>query len=351
MTKVLLGYTGKLDTTICMHWLVNVKKYKVIACSAQIGQPEYLNPLGEQAVDEGAVSSYVIDVREQFVREYVFPVLHAQVEYELGYNLAHALSRPIIAKELVKYAGEEDCEFIALGCRPYGNDYIRFEKCISALAPDIKIIYPLVELGLKDLKSDYEYAKREKLRFFAADYDVSQNVWGRCIVSDEPYDLNKKVAESAFYWTVPPEKAPEEGTVIEIGFENGYPVKLNNIKYLPVKLIETLNILGGKHGIGRISVIENMIGGRKRREFYELPAFVLLLTAHKFLEMATLDAKIIHFKSSLSQKLANIIYEGDWNTDLRCALLSFFDSFRQKVSGSVQVKLYRGNVFVLGVTT
>ena len=351
MPKVALAYSGSLDTTICVHYLRHHKGLKVYTFSANLGQPEDLAPLAEKAVDVGASAANLADLREKFARDYIFPCIRANAVYEQGYFLFSALSRPLIVEELVRIADDEGCEALAHGSRGIGNDMLRIENCIRAIAPSVRVITPLVELGLRSPKDDLEYAKKTGLtppRDVRASYNVEQNLWGNNIQLRDMCDTWEEPPKDTYLLTVPPEEAPAKATVIEIDFKQGDPVAVNGQALDPVRLIEELNQLGGKAAVGRFDVVENRISGLKTREIYESPAAALLLTAHRALESITLEREVLHFKDSLSQRYADLVYEGKWFLSVRQGLDAFFAKVNENVTGTVRLSLCRGAIMVVG---
>ncbi|MFN7181379.1 MAG: argininosuccinate synthase [Planctomycetota bacterium] len=342
--KVVLGYTGKLDTEIALYWLSKIKKYEVYACSIQIGQQEYLNPLGEQAIDGGARSSYVIDLKNEFANNYVCPAIFAQVIYESGYNLCHALSRPLIAKELIRYAYEEGITKIALGCRGLGNDHIRFEKCINALSSDFEIIFPLKELKLKNIEDDKKFAKEHKLGNYDEYVDIDQNIFGRTIsLSDNLYKIHN-MPGNVFFWVNNIQNAPEQPIEVVIEFRKGIPVKLNKERLPSFQILENLNILAGKCGIGKIFTIENSLLGRKIYECYEIPASIVLYKAIEFLKELVFNHKTLQIDRMLSGMLSALIYTGDWFSSATEGILAFYKKLRKYVNGEITLELFKGNI-------
>jgi argininosuccinate synthase len=351
MPKVALAYSGSLDTTICVHYLRHVRGMKVYTFSVNVGQPEYLAPLAERAVELGAAAAHLADLREKFVRDYIFPCIRANAIYEQGYFLFSALSRPLIVEELFKIAEDEGCEFLAHGSRGIGNDMLRIENCIRAVAPSMKVLTPLVELGLRSPKDDLEYAKKTGIKFESEKqtvYNVEQNLWGNNIQLRDMKDTWEEPPKDTYILTVPPEDAPAKPVVIEIDFRGGDPVGVDGEELGPVKLIETLNKIGGRCAVGRFDTVENRISGLKTREIYESPAAAILLTAHRALESITLEREVMHFKESLSQRYADLIYEGKWFLVVREGLDAFFGKINEKVTGTVRLGLCRGALTVTG---
>jgi len=346
--KVALAYSGSLDTTICVYYLRAIRGLKVFSFSANLGQAEDLQPLVERALQIGAEAAHIADVREKFAQEYVLPCVRAQAVYEGGYHLFSAISRPLILEEVVKIAREEGCEYVAHGSRGLGNDMIRFQNGLRALAPDIKAVAPLEEIKLTAPHMDVEYAKKHNIKFEEPTktlYNMEQNLWGVNIQMphDRPWP---EPPRNTYVWTVPVSETPAKEEIVDIEFADGNPVKVNGQAMAPVALIEELNRIGGRHGVGRYDVIENRIIGRKTREIYEAPAGEILLRAHAALESLVLDKETLHFKPLLSQKYAELAYEGHWFSPLRGSLDSFFGGLNSRVTGLVRVGLHHGNATI-----
>ncbi len=351
MPKVALAYSGSLDTTICVHYLRHVKGMKVYTFSANLGQPEYLAPLAERAVELGAAAAHLADLRDKFAREYIFPCIRANAIYEQGYFLFSALSRPLIVEELVQIADDEGCEYIAHGSRGIGNDMLRITNCIRAVSPAMKVLTPLVDLGLRSPKDDLEYAKRNGIKFESEKHEarnVEQNLWGNNIQLREMKDTWEEPPKDTYILTSPPEDAPAKPTVIDIDFRHGIPVALDGEDISPVQIIEELNKLGGRASVGRFDVVENRISGLKTREIYESPAAAILLTAHRALESITLEREVLHFKDALSQRYADLVYEGKWFLATREGLDAFFSKINENVTGTVRLSLCRAAITVTG---
>ncbi|MBI2901110.1 MAG: argininosuccinate synthase [Planctomycetes bacterium] len=351
MPKVALAYSGSLDTAICVHYLRHVKGMKVYTFSANLGQPEYLEPLAEQAVDLGATAANLADLRDRFARDFIFPSLRAGAVYEQGYFLFSALARPLIVEELLQVAEEEGCDFIAHGSRGIGNDRIRLDNCIRALAPDAQVLTPLVDLNLKGPVDDIAYAREHGIAIAserAVLFNVEQNLWGNNVQVPNLRDTWEELPRDTYILTVPQTEAGARPTVLEIGFERGVPVSVDGEELSPVKLVEMLNKIGGRCAVGRFDVVENRISGRKTRELYEAPAAAILQAAHQALEAITLDKETQHFKAALSPKYAELVYEGKWFLPLREGLDCLFARLSEKVTGDVRVSLFRGNLTILG---
>lgn len=348
MAKVALAYSGSLDTTICVYYLRAIRGLKVFSFSANLGQAEELQPLVERALQLGATAAHIADLRDKFAQEYVLPCVRAQAVYEGGYHLFSAISRPLILEEIVKIAREEGCEYVAHGSRGIGNDMIRFQNGLRALAPDLKAIAPLEEIKLISPEMDIEYARKHNIRFGEPSktlYNMEQNLWG--VNVQIPHDKTwPEPPANTYVWTVPLPSTPSKEDVLEIEFEAGNPVRIDGQPLAPVPLIEELNQRGGRAGVGRYDVIENRILGRKTREIYEAPAAEILLTAHAALESLVLDKETLHFKPLLSQKYAELAYEGHWFSPLRRSLDDFFDQLNSRVSGKVRLGLLHGNVSI-----
>lgn len=352
MEKVVLAYTGGLDTSVCIHWLKNTKGLRVITFEADLGQGQYLEPISERALATGAEVAHTEDLRETFALEYIFPSLRANAEYESGNPLGQALSRPLIASAVVKKALDEGCRYVAHGCTPKGNDQARFEASIAALAPRLKIIAPQREWHLKTRQDELEYARKHGLPVrMTADspYNIDRNLWCASIIGYATLeDLWQEPPGDVFLTTKGPEDCPDKPLVTTIGFERGAPVSVDGKPRAPVPLIETLNQMGGENGVGRLDAVENRLMGIKSRAIYEAPAATILHRAHRALEDLTLSRDVAHFKARLSQRYAELVYDGLWFSDLRRALDAFFLETQRYVTGEVRVKLYKGSCTVLG---
>lgn len=348
MVKVALAYSGGLDTAICAYWLKNVKGFKVYTFSANIGQFTHLEPLAEQAIELGAIAAHIADIREKFICDFIHPCIRANAQYEQGYYLSSALSKPLIIQELVNIAKDEGCEFIAHGSRSIGNDSIRIENCIKVLALELGILTPLGDIGLTTPQEDISYAKSHNIKIRSERetiYNMEQNLWGSNFQIRNK-DLWEKPPQDTYFLTTPVEESPNKVTNVEIEFEMGLPLGLNGERLPPVKLIDKLNKIGGQNAIGRYDVIENRLSGIKTREIYEAPAATILYTAHKILESITLEKELVHFKDNLSYQYGKLVYEGKWFTPLREGLDAFFKNIQEKVSGIIRLNLYKGNLTV-----
>ncbi|MBE7053881.1 MAG: argininosuccinate synthase [Ruminococcaceae bacterium] len=351
--KVVLAYSGGLDTSIIIPWLKeNYDNCEVIAVAADVGQKAELDGLEEKALKTGASKLYIEDLQKEFVEDYIWPTLKAGAKYE-GYLLGTSFARPIIAKRLVEIAKKEGAEAICHGCTGKGNDQVRFELSIKAFAPELDIIAPWRIWDLKSRDDEIDYAEAHNIPLKITretNYSKDKNLWH---LSHEGLDLedpkNEPMFDKILELGVSPEKAPDEPTYVTISFEKGIPVKVNGEKLDGVALIEKLNELGGKNGIGIFDVVENRLVGMKSRGVYETPGGTILYHAHEVLETICLDKETAHFKAMVAQKMADIVYNGQWFTPLRKAICAFVDETQKTVTGDVKLKLYKGNIINAGV--
>lgn len=349
--KVVLAYSGGLDTSVMIRWLIENYGCEVVAFAADLGQGEDLKPLREKAIRTGASKIVIKDVKKEFVDEYVLPAIKANVLYEGKYPLATALGRPLIAKWLIEIAKQEKADAIAHGCTGKGNDQVRFELTAYALAPDIKVLVPVREWEMKTREEEIEYAKRHNIPVSATKkkpYSIDANLYGRsieCGVLEDPWVTPP---EDAFQTTASPLKAPSQPATIKIGFERGNPVRLNGRNASPIEIIQELTAIGNQHGVGRIDLVENRLVGIKSREVYEAPAGTILITAHRELESITLDRETAHFKETIVPRYAELIYYGLWFSPLRKALAAFVDATQEHVTGEVRLQLYKGTCTPVG---
>lgn len=349
--KVILAYSGGLDTSIIIPWLQENFNYEVIAVAADVGQGKELEPLHEKALKSGASKIYIEDLKKEFVTDFIYPTVQAQAVYEGKYLLGTSFARPLIAKRLVEIARQEGATAICHGCTGKGNDQVRFELTIKALAPDLKIIAPwrMWDITSRDEEIDYAKARGIEVPVTKEDnYSMDKNLWH---LSHEGMDLENPWNEpqsKMLQMMVTPEEAPDEPTYIEIEFEKGIPTKINGKEYGPVEMIEELNRLGGENGIGIADLVENRLVGMKSRGVYETPGGTVLYAAHRELEYLTLDRRTMHYKEQVANQMAELIYDGLWYTPLREALSAFVTSTQQTVTGTVRLKLYKGNCIVAG---
>lgn len=348
--KIVLAYSGGLDTSVSIKWLQEKYGYDVIALAIDVGEGKDLEAIRQKALKVGAIKAIVADGKELLANDYIVPSLKANALYEGKYPLSSALSRPLISKLLVQAAQQEGASAVAHGCTGKGNDQVRFEVSIQALNPSLKVVAPVREWGMN---RDEEIAYAEKHGIpIPVDLDnpfsIDANIWGRACeagVLENPWN---EAPEEAFEWTNPIELTPDTPEYIEITFEKGVPVALNNVSINLVKLIETLNEIAGKHGIGRIDHIENRLVGIKSREVYENPAALVLINAHKELEFLTLPREVTQFKAMVEQQYAKMIYEGLWYSPLRPAIDAFIEETQKTVTGTVRIKLLKGTYTVVG---
>ncbi|EAD9116006.1 argininosuccinate synthase [Listeria monocytogenes] len=347
--KIVLAYSGGLDTSVAIQWLVE-SGYEVIACCLDVGEGKNLDFIKEKAITVGASESYTIDAKEEFAEDFALIALQAHAYYEGKYPLISALSRPLIAKKLVEVARQEGASAIAHGCTGKGNDQVRFEVAIHALAPDLKVVSPVRDWKWSR-EEEINYAKEHNIPVpidLDNPFSIDQNLWGRsneCGVLENPWTTPP---EAAYDLTVSLEDAPDTPDIVEITFDAGIPISLNGENMSLANLILTLNEIAGKHGVGRIDHIENRLVGIKSREVYECPAAVALITAHKELEDLTFVREVAHFKPIIEQKISETIYNGLWFSPLTEALVAFLKSTQKFVNGTIRVKLFKGHAIVEG---
>jgi argininosuccinate synthase len=348
--KIILAYSGGLDTSVSIKWLQEKYGYDVIALGIDVGEGKDLEAIRQKALNVGAIKAIMVDAKEMLANEYILPALKANALYEGKYPLSSALSRPLISKLLVQVAEQEGAVAVAHGCTGKGNDQVRFEVSIQALNPSLKVVAPVREWGMTR-DEEIAYANEKDIPIpvdLDNPFSIDANIWGRACeagVLENPWN---EAPEEAFAWTNPIELTPDVPEYIEISFENGEPIALNDQKMDIVSLIESLNETAGKHGIGRIDHIENRLVGIKSREVYENPAALLLINAHKELEFLTLPREVTQFKPIVDQQFAKILYEGLWYSPIKSALDAFVNETQQVVSGKVRVKLHKGNHVVVG---
>ncbi len=345
--KVILAYSGGLDTSVAITWLM--KDYDVVAVCMDVGEGKDLDFIHDKALKVGAVESYVLDVKDEFAEEYVLPALQGHAYYEQKYPLVSALSRPVISKKLVEIAHKTGAITIAHGCTGKGNDQVRFEVAIAALNPNLKVIAPVREWKWSR-EEEIEYAKANGVPVPADldnPYSVDQNLWGRaneCGVLENPWN---QAPEDAFGITTSPEEAPDTAEFVDIEFKEGKPVALNGEELKLADLIQKLNTIAGKHGVGRIDHVENRLVGIKSREIYECPGAITLLTAHKEIEDITLVREVSHFKPILENELSNLIYNALWFSPATEAIIAYIKETQKVVNGTAKVKLYKGHAQVV----
>ncbi len=348
--KIVLAYSGGLDTSVAVKWLQEKYNYDVIALTIDVGEGKDLDFIQKKALQVGAIKAHVVDVQQIFASNYILPALKANALYENVYPLISALSRPLIVKLLVEYAQKEGAVAVAHGCTGKGNDQVRFDVAIHALDPSLQIVAPQREAPMSREQAIH-YAKQHQIPLpvdLDNPFSIDENLWGRsceCGVLEDPW---AEPPEAAYAWTQSPLKSNGNFEEIVIDFVQGKPVALNKQKMSLVDLISQLNAVAGKYGVGRIDHIENRLVGIKSREVYEAPAALTLIKAHQALEALTLTREIAHFKPLLEQKLATLIYEGMWYSPLMNAIQAFIDETQKTVTGSVRVKLQAGQAVVVG---
>ncbi|MDC3425107.1 argininosuccinate synthase [Aquibacillus sp. 3ASR75-11] len=348
--KIVLAYSGGLDTSVAIKWLQDEYNYDVIAVGLDVGEGKDLEFVKNKALDVGAIKSYVVDAKSLYANEYVLPALKANLLYEGKYPLVSALSRPLIAKVLVDIAEKEGAVAVGHGCTGKGNDQVRFDVAFTSLNPELKIVAPVREWAMSR-DEEIAYAQEHGIPIpvdVDNPYSVDQNLWGRsneCGILEDPWAEPPK---EAYDLTVDPIDAPDQPEVLQITFEKGKPVSIDGKSYPLDQLILKLNSIAGKHGVGRIDHVENRLVGIKSREIYECPAALTLIAAHQELEALTLPREVSQFKPVVEQKLAQTIYDGLWYSPLTEALKAFIEQTQETVSGTVKVKLYKGHAQVIG---
>ncbi len=347
--KLVLAYSGGLDTSVAIRWLKD-HGYEVVALTIDLGENRDLDAVQQRALQVGAVAAYVVDGKVPFLRDFVWPSLQTGALYEKEYPLATALGRPLIAAMLVQIARREGAQGIAHGCTGKGNDQVRFDIATAALAPELKVVAPVREWGM-NRDDEIEYARQHGIPVPASvesPYSVDANLWGRSIEAGILEDPWAEPPAEVYEWTVDPAQAPDEPAYVELSFQDGLPIALDGRRTNAVELVETLNRIGGEHGVGRIDHLENRLVGIKSREIYEAPAAMLLLQAHQALEDITLPKDVARFKDVVAQQWAQMVYDGLWFSPLREALYAFVAHTQRHVSGEVRLKLYKGHASIAG---
>ena len=348
--KTVLAYSGGLDTSVCIKWIQEKYDSEVITLTVDVGQKRNFKLIEERAKKLGVLKHYHIDAKEEFVLNYVFPAIKANAMYEGVYPLSSALSRPLIASKLVEIAEKEGASAVAHGCTGKGNDQVRFEVTIHALNPELKVIAPVREWNL-NREDEVKYLKESGLDIEIEQggvYSIDQNLWGRSIEGGVLEHPDVEPPEDIYEWTSSIEKTPQEPQYVKIGFSKGVPTQIDGESMKPVELIRELNVIAGRHGIGRIEHLEDRLVGIKSREVYECPAALVLLKAHKDLEKSILTRRELEFKSLVDDEWSRLVYFGLWMDPLREDLEAFINSTQERVSGEVKLKLYKGNALVVG---
>jgi argininosuccinate synthase len=347
--KVVLAYSGGLDTSIIIPWLKETYGCEVIAMVGDVGQKEDLKAAKKKALATGASSATIEDLREEFLTEYVWPTLRAGAVYEHKYLLGTSMARPVLAKRQAEIALETGADAVAHGCTGKGNDQVRFELAYKAIAPKVKIIAPWREWTINSREDAIAYANAHKIpveQTKANIYSRDRNIWHLSHEGGVLEDPANEPEESMWQWIASPEKAPNKPAVVEIGFDAGTPVSVNGKKRSAVALLDELNEIAAEHGVGRIDLVENRLVGIKSRGAYETPGGTLLVTAHRELETLCLDRETAHYSETLSLRYAELVYYGTWFTPQREALDAYFTESQKRVTGTVGLKLYKGNVSV-----
>ncbi|OWZ84821.1 argininosuccinate synthase [Natranaerobius trueperi] len=347
INKVVLAYSGGLDTSVAIKWIQENYDCEVIAMIGDVGQQEDVEAIKKKAYNTGASKVYVENLQEEFVTDYIYPAIKANAMYEGKYLLGTAICRPLLGKKMVEIAQKEGADGIAHGCTGKGNDQVRFEMAVKALAPELKIIAPWREWDIKSREDAVEYAKYynisvpvTKEKPYSIDRNLFHSSYEGGILEDPTYEPD----EDMFIMTTSPEKAVDTPEYVEFEFENGIPTKINGEILEPIELMEKLNEIGGKHGVGRVDIVENRLLGMKSRGVYETPGGTLLYHAKKELEYLTLDKDTMHFKELVSSKYSELVYNGLWFSSLKKALDAFVDKTQQNLTGKVKLKLYKGNI-------
>jgi len=352
--RVALAYSGGLDTSIIIPWLKENYHCEVVAIAADVGQGEELEGLREKAIQTGASEIYIEDLRHEFVTQYIFPTLRAGAVYEHKYLLGTSFARPVIAKKQVEIALRAGCDALAHGCTGKGNDQVRFELTYKALAPELKVIAPWREWRIVSREDAIDYATERRIPIAASRekiYSRDRNIWHISHEGGLLEDPANEPEEAMYVLTRSPQEAPNEPEYVEIAFERATPVAVNGEHLDPVPLIERLNTIGSRHGVGRVDLVENRLVGIKSRGVYETPGGTLLLAALRELEALCLDRESAHYKEQVALKYAEMVYFGQWFTPLRESLDAFVGKLAEAVSGTVQLKLYKGNVIIAGRTS
>lgn len=348
--RIALAFSGGLDTSVIAYWLQEKYGAEIVTVSGDLGQEKELSNIEEKAFKLGAKAAYHVDLKEEFVNEYVLPALQAGALYEGLYPLATALGRPLLAKMLVDIAKKEECTHVAHGCTGKGNDQVRFEASVWSLAPNLRVVAPVRHWEFKSREDEIAYCEQHAIPVNAtkaSPYSIDENIWGTSIECGVLEDPTVAPPEDAYQRTVSPENAPNAPLEVSIEFKNGVPVALNGKKLSFFALIKELNHLAGAHGIGRIDLVENRLVGIKSREIYEAPAATVLHFAHSELERLTLDKWTSHYKAKLAKDYAELIYNGLWFSPLRTAMQAFVDETQKTATGVIGLKLYKGSIQVL----
>ena len=353
--KVVLAYSGGLDTSVIIPWLKeHYNNCEVIAACADLGQGDELEPVHDKALKTGASKCYIMDLKEEFISDYVWPTVKAGAVYEKKYLLGTSFARPLIAKKLVEIAEKEGADAIAHGATGKGNDQVRFELSVKALAPQLAIIAPWREWELRSRDQEIDYAAAHNIPIPVShdhDYSMDRNMWHLSHEGSDLEDPWNAPKDELFIVTNIPEKAPDKPEYVELEYVEGVPVSVNGEKLSPAKLVEKLNEIGIRNAVGITDMVEDRLVGMKSRGVYETPGGAILYKAHQLLEMITLDRETQHYKKLVAQKFGELVYNGLWFNPLREALSAFVDKTQETVTGDVKVKLYKGNIINAGITS
>ncbi len=349
--KIILAYSGGLDTSVAIKWLKEKYNAEIIAFCADIGQEEDFEEIAQKAYKTGASKVYIEDLKEEFVKNYIFPMLRANAVYETGYLMGTSIARPLIAKKQIEIAIKESAEAVAHGATGKGNDQVRFELTYYALKPDIKVIAPWREWEFDSRSCLIEYAEKNNIPVKATKekpYSIDRNLFHISYEGGILEDPWNEPPEETYTMIVPPEKAPDRAVYIEIDYERGDPVSLNGQRIAPAEFFRELNKIAGENGVGRIDIVENRYVGIKSRGVYETPAGTVLHIAHKAIESITMDREVMHLRDSLIPRYSELVYYGYWFSPEREALQKLIDETQKNVTGTVRLKLYKGNCSVVG---
>ncbi len=352
--RIAVAYSGGLDTSVIVKWLQEKYDADIVTVTGNLGQKKELSGIAEKAYKTGAKKVYIQDLRKEFVEEYLWRALKTGALYEHSYPMATSIGRPLLAKSLVEVARRERCTAIAHGCTGKGNDQVRFEVAIAALAPDIKVIAPLREWEFRSREQEFAYCEKHGIPVSitkANPYSIDENIWGTSIECGVLEDPMVEPPADVYQRTISPAAAPDKPTTVSLEFHQGIPVGLNGTRMDGVALIDKLNDIAGANGVGRLDLVENRLVGIKSREIYEAPAATVLHFAHRELERLTLDKEVSHYKEKIANDYADLIYNGLWFTPLKRSLDAFVDETQKTVNGLVKVKLYKGNVTIAGRTS
>ncbi len=348
--KIVLAYSGGLDTSVAIRWIKEKYGFQVVTLTVDVGQVDNLPEVEKKSKLVGASNHYTVDAKREFVEDYIFPSIKANALYEWKYPVSTALARPLIARKLVEVAHKEKAVGVAHGCTGKGNDQVRFEVAIKAHDPELKVIAPVREWNLSR-EEEIRYAEKHAIPVpvdLEKPYSVDQNLWGRSVECGILEDPSVEPPPEVYEWTSPPEEAPEKPEYVKINFDNGRPVALNGRALGPVEIVRELNFLGGKHAVGRIDHMEDRLVGIKSREVYECPAATILIESHRELEKTVLTRHEVWFKQQIDAEWTNLVYTGLWNDPLKEDLDGFIEKTQERVTGEVQLKLYKGSVQVVG---